>query len=56
MSTNDKWVVAEYSTDNGRIWNKYITSMIETSLEESISRIKSENRTYVFRNFRIEID
>lgn len=51
-----KWVVAEYSSDNGKTWNIYYTHMIEPTLEESIERIKNENGKLLFRNFRIEED
>lgn len=48
------WVVAEYSSDKGKTWHKYITHMIENELEESIERIKTENRNLLFRNFKVE--
>lgn len=49
-----KWINAEYSSDNGRTWYKYTTSMIEDTLQESIVRIKCENKRFLFRNFSIE--
>jgi len=54
MKEEWNWVVAEYSSDKGKTWHKYITHMIENELEESIERIKRENRNLLFRNFRVE--
>lgn len=50
------WVIAEYSSNNGKTWSKYVTHMIENTLEEAIERIKVENKNLLFRNFGINID
>lgn len=50
------WVVAEHSSDNGKTWSKYITHLIESTLEEAIERIKTENGKLLFKNFAIEKD
>jgi len=51
-----KWINAEYSSKrkfNG--WHPYITSLCDgETMEDAISRIKSENPQFDFRNFHEE--